>query len=272
MLSRLARALRRRLAVWGPAAWVRWGREVTSPFWCPVCERRVDLFLPLYENFLALREAGFDIVRRQFQVLHWNAYSCPRCGATDRDRLMALVLGGRMADVKSLLDVAPSPPLASHLRRRHPGLAYRSADLNLPWVDDRISVESMDLYAEGRFDVVLCSHVLEHVNDDLRALRELLRVTRPGGFVAVLVPIDVSLTETLEGVSSSDPRDRWRHYGQGDHVRMYSHAGLLERLGAAGFEVQVLVAADLGLSALYRCGIGLTGAVFLATRPPGHAS
>lgn len=272
MISQLRRTLHRRLAAWGPHAWVRWARERTSPFRCPVCERQVDVFLPLYENLRELREADFDVVRRQFQVLHWNAYSCPRCGATDRDRLLALALPARLAKAQSLLDIAPSPPLSEHIRRRYQGLAYRTADLYLRGVDDRVDVESMGIYEEARFDAVLCSHVLEHVNDDRRALRELLRVTRPGGCVLVLAPIDLSLTDTLEGLSAPASRDRWRHYGQGDHVRMYSHNGLLERLKLAGFGVQVLAAADLEPTKLYQAGISLTAALFVATRPDGHGA
>src|SRR5881397_3466975 len=63
--------LRRQAKRFGPAAWVRVARERTSPFWCPACEARVDLFEPLYENLKSFQETGFDYTRRGFQTLHW---------------------------------------------------------------------------------------------------------------------------------------------------------------------------------------------------------
>lgn len=262
--------LRRQARRFGPRAWARFLRERTSPFWCPACGARVDVFEPLYENLRWFEESGFDYVRRGFQTLHWNAYRCPRCGATDRDRLMALYMASRaeeLARPMRMLDLAPAAPLSRHIRAHYPRVQYRTADLNMKGVDDQLDVMDMAAYPDGSFDCLLCSHVLEHVENDRRAMVELHRVLRPGGWGLILVPIDLSLTEVIEDTGVSDPTTKWRLFAQGDHVRMYSQEGLVKRLSAAGFAVSFWTARQIGAETLYRAGIGLTSAVYVVQRP-----
>jgi SAM-dependent methyltransferase len=276
VIARGLRYLRRQVVRLGPRAWVRFLRERTSPFVCPVCGARVDLFTPLFENLRLLEGAGYDYTRRGLQTLHWNAYSCPRCAATDRDRLMALYLQTRSNELCApggrMLDIAPSPPLSAHVRGRYPAIAYRTADLQMKGVDDRVDVTAMTIYEDASFGWLLCSHVLEHVADDAKAIAELWRVLKPGGWALVLVPIDLSLQDVLEEPVTSDPTLRWRLYAQGDHVRMYSHAGLVQRLEAAGFRVSIVTAKELGDAAFYAAGIFFTSALFVASKPAAAAA
>ena len=121
--------------------------------------------------------------------------------------------------------------------QRTPGVDYVSADLR-----PGVAMHSWDITAvpapDAAFDAVICSHVLEHVEDDRAALTETLRVLRPGGWAIVLVPIDLDRAMTLEDPEIVDPAERERVYWQADHVRLYG-ADLPERLRAAGFDVTV---------------------------------
>jgi predicted SAM-dependent methyltransferase len=97
-------------------------------------------------------------------------------------------------------------------------------------------------YEDQTFDVIYCSHVLEHVPDDRRAMREFFRVLRDDGWAVLLVPVEGAVT--VEDPSVTAPEERRRLYGQEDHVRMYGldYAG---RLREAGFQVQVTGVCDL---------------------------
>jgi SAM-dependent methyltransferase len=163
---------------------------------------------------------------------------CPRCGALERHRLLQLFLGER-TDILSreltMLHVAPEHALQERLRRQ-PGLSYLSVDLDSP-----LAMEHADLlqlpYEDGRFDVVMCNHVLEHVSDDGRALAEIWRVLRSeGGRAIIMSPIDENRSDTLEDPSVTSPAERDRVFGQSDHLRRYGR-DFAGRVAAAGFVV-----------------------------------
>ena len=94
-------------------------------------------------------------------------------------------------------------------------------------------------FAGGTFDVVFCNHVLEHVRDDGRAISEIYRVLKPGGWGILQVPVEPDLLVTLEDWSITTPEERARHFGQNDHVRRYG-SDYPEKLRAAGFTVNVI--------------------------------
>ena len=133
-----------------------------------------------------------------------------------------------------MLHVAPESCFR-HALRALPNISYLSADY-----DSATAMERMDITAIGHpdesFDVVICNHVLEHVSDDRRAMRELLRILRPGGWAMLQVPLDPSREATLEDPRIVDPRERRRAFGQYDHVRLYGR-DYPERLRSQGFKV-----------------------------------
>jgi SAM-dependent methyltransferase len=164
---------------------------------------------------------------------------CPRCASLERHRLLQLYVAERTelptGDL-SVLHFAPEYELQRYLRAQ-PGLRHRSADIDSPLADDQVDI--MDLpYDDESFDVVICLHVLEHVADDRRAMRELARVLVPGGKAIVMCPVDDSRAETLEDPSVVTPEDRARVFGQFDHVRLYGR-DFGDRLAEAGFDVRV---------------------------------
>jgi SAM-dependent methyltransferase len=170
-----------------------------------------------------------------------------------------------------LLEFAPSFGLTRKLKRT-PCVDYRSADLYRNNVDDRVDIADMRGYADASFDVVLCSHVLEHVPDDRRALRELRRILRPDGFAIVMVPLVHGVEETNEDPAIDTPELRWRHFGSDDHVRQYGKRDFAERLAAAGFEVERLGIGFFGAEAFRHAGIAADSVLYVARRSASPAA
>jgi N-acetylglucosaminyldiphosphoundecaprenol N-acetyl-beta-D-mannosaminyltransferase len=240
------------------------------PLLCPVCGHRVRGFdaLPRYFE-RQLRESGFPYSLDDSETLNWRQYTCRRCGASDRDRLMALFLretfpAGRSPAAFRLVDFAPSAPLAAALRRVE-GLEYRSADLVMRGVDDRVDLAALP-YADRSLDGFVCAHVLEHVPDDRAALRELFRVLKPGGWGLLLVPIVLAAREIDEDPRPLGAAERWRRFGQDDHVRLYSKPGFLDRVRSAGFRVDELGAAHFGEDSLRESGITPRSVLYVVRR------
>jgi SAM-dependent methyltransferase len=246
------------------------GPPSSRPYFCPVCSRRVRGFDPLpryYER--ELREHGCAYGFEDSETLNWRQYTCRRCGASDRERLMALYVrerfpGGGSPGPFRLVDFAPSPPLTGVLRQLA-GVEYRTADLMMKGVDDRVDLTALP-YADGSLDGFVCSHVLEHVPDDKAALRELLRVLKPGGWGMLLVPIVLAAPAIDEDPGPLSPDERWRRFGQDDHVRLYSKQGFVERVRSAGFLLDELGVGHFGAETFARCGLTPKSVLYVVKR------
>jgi len=243
------------------------------PSFCPVCEEPVAAFSPLADFYFdELKASGSDLHPSDFETCNFPAYHCPHCGASDRERLYALYLGGRLPATEAeqkdfrLLDIAPAQALSNHIRRKY-RTRYRTADLLMRNVDDRVDVTDMHCYEDNRFDALICSHVLEHVSDDRKAMTELRRILRPGGWGIVMVPICVGLEGIREDPAVTAEPYRWKHFGQGDHVRLYSRAGFVRRLQEAGLIVHQFGRDDFGADRLRRCGICERSVLYVVERP-----
>jgi SAM-dependent methyltransferase len=123
----------------------------------------------------------------------------------------------------------------------------------------------MDLTAlpllDGVIDVILCNHVLEHIPDDRRAMAELVRVLKPGGWAVLQVPRSEA-AETFEDASITDPDQRAALFGQADHVRMYGR-DYPDRLRAAGFIVEEhAFSQGLPLDVVRGCGLSSEAITF----------
>ena len=110
-----------------------------------------------------------------------------------------------------------------------------TADLYSPIVD--VKADICDLpFEDNSFDIIFCNHVLEHIEDDKKAMQELYRVLKPDGFGIFQIPQDYSREKTYEDLTITSPEDRAKHFGQYDHVRIYG-LDYFDRLRSVGFKV-----------------------------------
>lgn len=170
---------------------------------------------------------------------------CPICHANDRDRLIKLYLECEWRKFRPhparVVHMAPEKGL-SRLILKWPDIEYIAGDIEPGRYRHLDAVEYVDLldlpFADQSVDLFLCNHVLEHLVEDVRAMREIRRVLRPDGVAILQVPLALRLDKTREGDGSESPSDKIRLYGQRDHVRIYTPSDYVARLSAAGFDVE----------------------------------
>jgi hypothetical protein len=208
ILNHIPRTALQRVAEWAVPIlglfYVGRGKE------CPLCGCRRRKFLPY--GYVTQRE---------------NAL-CPNCLALERHRLLWLWLvrqsdigRGAMA-LPRLLHIAPEVALMRKFRKMYSGEAerYVTADLESPLADIHFDVQNIPLEDES-FDAIICNHIMEHVEDDRRAMRELHRILRHGGWGVVLSPVEREREQTFEDDTITDKDERTRIFGQYDHRRIY---------------------------------------------------
>lgn len=185
---------------------------------------------------------------RAFADDHWHPETvCPDCGSQVRHRLFTATLNGQsnrpdlsephLLRGKDILHFAPERQLRERIRniaRKHTTADFDRGDCDL-----KLDMSNMPSVEDCSYDVVIACDVLEHVPDDLAAMRELHRILRPRGVAILSVPQMDPPAVTDQDPSVSSEKDREKRFGQKDHVRMYGD-DFITRLSATGFEVDVI--------------------------------
>ncbi len=164
----------------------------------------------------------------------------PSTLSLERHRLLWLFLQGETNLFVEQLRVLHFAPEQAFYRRfkglKH--LDYVTTDLNSPLAEVKADICNLP-FKEGEFDVILCNHVLEHIPDDIKAMEELFRVMKPGGWGIFQVPQDLNRDRTFEDDTITDKKERAKIFGQYDHVRIYG-ADYFDRLRKVGFTVDTV--------------------------------
>ena len=172
---------------------------------CPICSKHYRKFLP------------YGRIKPRENAL------CPNCLSLERHRLMWLYLKEKTPFFKKNLDVLHIAPEVCFIKRfeKIHGDRYITADIESPLAKVKMDIHDIP-FNHNAFDVVLCNHVLEHVRDDIKAMQEIRRVLKPGGFAILQVPFFNPVPDiTFEDDTIVDKREREKIFGQDDHVRKY---------------------------------------------------
>lgn len=247
------------------------GRLAQPKYKCPVCSKRHNGFLPISSYYQENRNKyGYPYTFDDQETINPTQYICPSCNSSDRCRLYALYITkilelNSFENNLSLLDIAPSQPLKKFLLKS-PQIKYQSADKYMESVDLVVDITDMSEVLSESYDMFICSHVLEHVVDDKKALSELFRILKPGGIGILMVPIVLRIEQIDEDPTITDEETRWRRFGQFDHVRLYSKKGFIERVQEAGFTVYQYGVDYFGEEAFTECGISTKSILYIVRK------
>jgi SAM-dependent methyltransferase len=172
---------------------------------CPICNRSFRKFLP------------YGRLNSRPNAL------CPNCLSLERHRLIWVYLEQQpdfFTSGKNILHIAPEACFIKRFKKIY-GKDYVTADIESPLADVKMDIHQIP-FQENTFDAVFCNHVLEHVRDDIQAMKEIHRVLKKDGFAILQVPFFNPVPEkTFEDPSITDPVEREKLFGQDDHVRKY---------------------------------------------------
>lgn len=211
---------------------------------CAMCGHRVGRFIPYPGGQRAVPALMTELDVIGSDVEH---FECPRCGAHDRERHVLLYMraSGIFEKLSGLriLHFAPERRLSRMIADAKPPL-YEKCDLFPATADVRkVDIEDMP-FPDRAFDLVIANHVLEHVDDDLKALGEIWRVLEVGGHAILQTPYSTVLHATWRDRGITRERARRHAYGQEDHVRLFGR-DIFERFASGGMQPRIGLHEDL---------------------------
>jgi hypothetical protein len=249
-------------------------------YYCALCGRRTRRFTPI--KYYPGQET-IDL----YQIIAMGVnphFRCPWCNSSDKERLVWSYLKFHTDFLTtnrsfSVLHVAPERNTRNYFKSRS-NVSYIAGDKfegaekytaehygGARYLD----ITNLHDFADGTFDLIICNHVLEHVLEDKKAMRELFRVLKPGGQAIVQVPISKKISISIEDPHADTTEKRIKAFGQGDHVRIYAEQDYLSRLQGAGFLLSVYPADRLlSLVQVREWGVNPKESVYVAFKQPSR--
>lgn len=174
---------------------------------------------------------------RKFITLSNTDSLCPNCGSLKRNRKLWFLLETEfLTPNANVLDFSPSRCLYRKLKKLKT-INYQSTDLSGDFIaDHQFDITNLEI-ADNTIDLIICYHILEHIENDTQAMKELFRVMKPGAKSLIQTPFKEG--KIYEDYTIISEEERLKHFGQEDHVRIYSVSGLKERLQSCGFIVEI---------------------------------
>ncbi len=233
---------------------------------CSICGNREKEYLPLSDFYREnMEKYGYKYFYQGEMTAH-QTYQCSVCGASDRERLYAYWLKQKLEKQVGLkmIHFAPEHTLSNWIKQNYK-FKYETADLMMEGVDHKVDMLDMP-FEDTSFDAFICSHVLEHVDDDKKAVSELYRILKPNGWGILMAPVCTAITHTQEDKSHTTEEERWRYYGQNDHVRLYSHDGFVEAISSSGFKVYQLGIEHFGKQIFKKLGLKESSILYIVEK------
>jgi len=186
----------------------------------PIDEQQFNSFLPY----------GYENPRE-------NVLS-PSTLSLERHRLLWLYLKNETNFFTAPLKVLHFAPEQAFYKRfrKLSNLDYTTTDLNSPLADVKADICNLP-FEDASYDVIFCNHVLEHIPNDTKAMQEMYRILKPGGWGVFQIPQDLKRATTFEDDSITDRKKRAEIFGQYDHVRIYGR-DYFDKLRSIGFTVE----------------------------------
>ena len=229
---------------------------------CPICNKSFCMFLSAGSRSTALKDN--EVIGAGYR----NNVICPSCYSSDRSRLLYLFLIEMKAttlnqDIR-LLHIAPDTEFPSFFKNKK-NIKYYSGDLDKNLADLEIDVTKLD-FDDSFFDAIICNHVLEQIDDDFIALKEIFRVLKKNGFAILQSPISRILETTYENKNLATLEDYQREYGQSDMRRIYGK-DYQNRLESIGFNVDIYKPSSfLSPDLICRYGINLHENIYIGIK------
>lgn len=172
---------------------------------CNICKVRAP-YVPKTTYFgRNQKEKGFPYWNAVMESVSYKNCTCPKCQSMDRERMISLfldMLSQAEGERLKVLQIAPSHALDYFLRTKE-NIDYDTTDLMMPHVTFQSDIQNMDMVQDKTYDIIICSHVLEHVENDRKAMAELRRILKDDGVCIFLVPLIIGLDKTDEAFGLS---------------------------------------------------------------------
>jgi len=240
---------------------------------CVVCGTPVRKFFRFsLELEKQAKMHGFPYDFRRVETLNFDNCNCPFCLSSDRERLYILYLNqvfSRRAIRYKILDFAPNRYFSAYLKKQA-DVEYVTCDLFRHDVDVKIDACDMHVFENEIFDIVIFSHVLEHVESPHKALSEIYRILKSDGFAIIMTPLFLDVHHTVENPAHKTPAERWKNYGQDDHVRLYSKKDFISQLTQVGFRVMEITPTALDDVSVRRNAIDENSILYLVVKSGAH--
>ena len=204
---------------------------------CPICGYKSKDLYPI----------GIDVpVLNEKQVVGAGLRNggCYKCQSSDRERLVFTYLTKKLNILKNknlkILHLAPEKNI-SRILSEVGFNKYICGDLFTEGYQYPDYVQNMNVlnipFEDNYFDLIICNHLLEHVPNDIDAMKELNRVLSNKGKAILQVPISKNSDDTFEDFNVTDSKEREAVFGQFDHLRIYGQ-DYSDRLNSVGFNVE----------------------------------
>ncbi len=234
---------------------------------CACCGNEV-FYLPLSEYYNEQKKK-YHAVSMKPETLNREEYTCPFCGSSDRDRMIVSFLKKRglssRTECRKCLHIAPAFSVQKWMEVFCPSVVQDTTDMYMDGVTFHADIQNMDMVENETYDMIICSHVLEHVRDDGKAMREMGRVLKPDGIILFLVPVDLGFDGIDEEWGLSEA-ENWQRFGQNDHCRRYGKEGLIQRLKENGFLVNALGKEYFGDEVFFNAGLTDTSTLYVLAK------